>query len=481
LSAADAAWLHMDRPTNLMVINSLMLFDERVDFERLQRVVRRRLVDRYPRFRQRISERALALRPPSWEDDGDFALEHHVHHIALADPGDQQALHKLVGDLMATPLNRARPLWDLYLVDNVGEGCAVFVRMHHCIADGIALARVLLSLTDRTRTAGIAPPARERATVDPVQANGHLAGGPGGLGGPLGDVIRGAYAATATLAGQAAQLAWHPLRVGRLASDVARDAGTAMQLALTPADATTALKGAPGVSRQVAWSEPLALSLVKQVAHDQGVTVNDVLLGAIAGALRRHLQRRHETVGTIQALVPFNLRPLDELVPRELGNRFGLVYVALPVDTPGAQERLRAVHRRMKEIKRSRNAPVSYEILGALGFTPIALERRVIDFLTAKSTVVITNVPGPQETIYLAGARVRTAMVWAPTSGSVGMSVSILSYRGEITVGLMVDPARVSRPQGIVADLEREVLALAKLPAQRSRTATTLEARAASK
>jgi len=92
LSAADAAWLHMDRPTNLMVINSLMLFDERVDFGRLQRVVRRRLVDRYPRFRQRLSERALALRPPSWEDDGDFALEHHVHHIALAEPGDQQAL-----------------------------------------------------------------------------------------------------------------------------------------------------------------------------------------------------------------------------------------------------------------------------------------------------------------------------------------------------------------------------------------------------
>ena len=109
MSAADAAWLHMDRPTNLMVINSLMLFDERVDFERLQRVVRRRLVDRYPRFRQRISERALALRPPSWEDDGDFALEHHVHHIALADPGDQRALHKLVGDLMATPLTGRGP------------------------------------------------------------------------------------------------------------------------------------------------------------------------------------------------------------------------------------------------------------------------------------------------------------------------------------------------------------------------------------
>jgi len=473
MSAADAAWLHMDRPTNLMVINSLMLFDEPLDFARLERVVRRRLVGRYPRFRQRIAQSRLPLLPAGWEEDPNFALEHHVHHLALPHPGDQQALRKLLGDLMVTPLNRARPLWDLYLIEHVDGGCAVFVRMHHCIADGIALARVLLSLTDRSRTSGIGPAAAEGVAAASASA------GSGAAAQPLLGAVVSVCNTTAALAGTAIGLVANPLRLSRFASAVARDVSTAVQLALTPADADTALKGAPGVNRQVVWSEPLSLELVKQVAHAHNVTVNDVLLAAVAGALRRHLQRRGKPVGAIQAMVPFNLRQLQEPVPRELGNRFGLVYLELPVDMSDSSERLLDVHRRMNAIKHSRNAPVSYEILGAMGVAPVQLERRVIDFLTAKSTMVITNVPGPRETIYLAGAPVRAALVWAPTSGSVGMSISIFSYRGEITVGLMVDPTRVPRPQGIVADLERELRALARLPAHSSCTSTTLEAPAA--
>ena len=125
LSSADTAWLHMDRPTNLLVINSVLLFEEPVDWALFKQITQERLVDRYPRFRQRVVESRLPLRPPKWEDDPDFSLEHHLHHLALPAPGDAAALQELVGDLMTMPLDRNRPLWHTYMVDGLGDGAAV--------------------------------------------------------------------------------------------------------------------------------------------------------------------------------------------------------------------------------------------------------------------------------------------------------------------------------------------------------------------
>lgn len=137
---ADAAWLHMDRPTNRMVINAVLWFDEPLDPEAIRSVLRERIVERFPSFRQRAVEHG-ALGGADWEDDPDFDLDLHLHHIALPAPGDRIALQELVGDLASTPLHRDKPLWDAYLVDGYGAGSALQLRMHHCIADGIALAR----------------------------------------------------------------------------------------------------------------------------------------------------------------------------------------------------------------------------------------------------------------------------------------------------------------------------------------------------
>ena len=162
-------------------------------------------------------------------------------------------------------------------------------------------------------------------------------------------------------------------------------------------------------------------------------------------------------------MTPFNLRPLDKPVPRELGNKFGLVMLPLPVGTSGSYRRLVEVHRRMQEIKDGRDGPVSYGLLSAMGMTPEPVERRIVDLFSAKGTAVMTNVPGPPEPVYLAGTPVRTVLVWAPTSGHIGMSVSIFSYRGEVTVGLMVDAALVPDPGVIVSQLERELKSLGRI------------------
>ena len=456
LSTADTAWLHMDRPTNLMVINSVELFDEPPDWERVKQIIQSRLVDRYPRFRQRVVESPLPLRAPRWEDDPDYALEHHVHHFALPAPHDRAALQELVGDLMTMPLDRNRPLWHTYLVDGYGEGAAIINRMHHCIADGIALARVMLSLTDSDPDAGIAPPPREQRRARSPRLLPNLAGSTGRMFAAAG------HAGVAAVR-HGAGVMTSPSHAASLAGAIARDGATAARLLLTPADAASVIKGDPGISRRVAWGEPLSLEQVKKIAHSHDATVNDVLLAALSGGLRHYLRDRGAPAREIQAMVPFNLRPLDQPVPRDLGNKFGLVFLPLPVGVSGSYRRLVEVHKRMTEIKEGRDGPISYALLSATGLTPEPVERRIVDLFTGKGTAIVTNVPGPSEPVYLAGTPVRAVLVWAPSSGHIGMSVSIFSYRGEVTVGLMVDAALVPDPDHVVAQLELELQALAEL------------------
>jgi diacylglycerol O-acyltransferase / wax synthase len=463
LSSADTAWLHMDRPTNLMVINSVELFDRPLDWERFKRIIQTRLVDRYPRFRQRVVESRLPLRPPRWEDDPDYSLEHHVHHLALPAPGDRAALQELVGDLMSMPLDRNRPLWHTYMVDGFGTGAAVINRMHHCIADGIALARVMLSLTDSAPDAGIDAP-----VLECTRTRGRLPV----LGRPTERLLAGAGHLAAAVIRQSADVVISPSHGASLLGAVARDGSTAVRLLLTPADAASAIKGDPGISRRVAWGEPVRLARVKHIAHAHDATVNDVLMAALSGALRHYLQEHGSPVREIQAMVPFNLRPLDQPVPRKLGNKFGLVFLPLPVGVSGSYRRLIEVHKRMGEIKSSREGAVSYALLSATGLTPEPLERKIVDLFTGKGTAIVTNVPGPTRAVYLAGVPVRGVLVWAPTSGHIGMSVSVFSYRGEVTVGLMVDAALIPDPDEVVAQLERELDALELLRRVGSRRRT---------
>jgi diacylglycerol O-acyltransferase len=451
LPSADVAFLHMDRPTNLMVINFVMLFDEPPNEELLRTVIRTRLVDRYPRFHQLVVEGQpvvaesepyprmsrshrkprLRRRAPSFVEHSHFDIDRHLHRRALPAPGDDAALQELVGELIASPLERSKPLWDIYLLDRPDGGCAMVVRIHHCIVDGIGLAQVMLSLTDATPTvAGESAPEQDslvaartshvRAYRRGEQTHGRTAG-------------------------------------------AAANARALAKLLFTPPDARTALRGKLGVPKRVAWTGRLELAQVKATARAQQASVNDVLLAAVSGALRRHLQDRGEQPRAVRTLVPFNLRSLEEPIPRELGNRFGLVFLTLPVDIAEPRARLQELTRRMAAIKSSREGPVSYVILQGIGKTPRRVERRIIDIFTAKASAMTTNVPGPREVVYMAGARLRAVLVWAPVSGSVGMTVSIFSYHDSVTIGLLVDAGLVPDPQAIVLQAERELAELAAL------------------
>jgi len=410
-----------------------------LDWETTQAVFRERIVERFPRFRQSIDE-GLPGRPPVWRDQAAFEPRLHFHRHALPAPGDQGVLQEVVSDMIATPLSRERPMWDVYLLEGYGGGCALLVRMHHAIADGIALARVLLSITDSAQEpeAGFT---QHATSVAPVRAALH---------------------AGQALAATSLDVVAHPQRLGEVARTVADDGRALAKFLLPGSDTATALRGDLAIGHRVAWCEPVPLATVKRAGKAMDATINDVLVAAVAGSVGRHLRERGEDVDEVHALVPFNLRPLDEPLPRELGNQFGLLLLGLPVGIDDPVERVRAVQATMGAIKRSHEGAIAYGILSAIGHTPKRVERLLVDFFSAKGTMVLTNVPGPRSTVTLAGTPVRGVLVWAPCSGSVGMSVSVFSYAGKVTVGFLVDDALVEDPQQLADDFRRELLRTAR-------------------
>ena len=443
MSTADAAWLRMDRPTNLMIVNSVLWFDEPVDWERCRSLFVERVVERFDRFRQR-ADQGFPLVGPHWEDDPDFDPDLHFHHMALPAPGDRAALQDFIGDRIATTLDHSRPLWEVYFIDGYGSGCAILVRIHHSVADGIALGRVMLALTDGGEPdAGIADDADHDGS-----ARKHALGSAARL--------------TAAVVHEGVEALLHPVHAGELASAASGGAQTLAKLLLPGADPTSVIKGQQSVAHRVAWSAPVPLSRVKRAGRTHDATVNDILVAAVTGAVGRHLREGGDDIAEVHALVPFNLRPLDEPLPPELGNRFGLVLLGLPVgiEDPGA--RLAEVKRRMDAIKDSHEGALSFGILSLMGSTPVRVERALIDFFTAKGSIVLTNVPGPRKRLSLAGTPLGGVLVWAPCSGSVGMSVSVFSYAGEVTVGFMADAGLVPDPQELADGFTHDLLALAR-------------------
>lgn len=448
MPAADAAWLHMDRPTNPMVVNSLSLLAGVPDREQIVQLLEERLVACFPRFAQRVVD-PLGRRP-AFEDDPNFDTEAHLHWRALPAPGDRAALVELIGDLITAPLDPNRPLWHVYLIEGHEDGAAaVLWRIHHCIADGIALSRVLLSITDEA-AAQEAPGAPEGNGSGALRRVAGL---------PAGAISAGRRLGGAVLHEGVESIA-HPDHLRQLASGALRDTATVAKLLGSPADASTALRSPLSGTRQVAWAAPFDLAAIKEASHRHRVTINDMLLTALSAALGETLGGAGERPEAIHAMVPFNLRSAEEPVPAELGNDFALILLELPLGELPPAERLREVNSRMGAIKHSNEAPIAYGMVGAIGLTPPWLEDRLIGFFTDKASLVVTNVPGPQHRLSFAGVPIEGVLVWAPCSGSLGMTVSIFSYAGEVTVGFMVDTAVLDDPGSLAAAYERELARL---------------------
>ncbi len=446
ISAVDTAWLRMDRPSNLMMICGVLIFRERLSYARLKRAVEARFL-KFNRFRQHPVQTAAGA---FWEDDPQFELEHHVVHVALPGKGSRRELQTLASRLASTPLPQGRPLWQFHHVDNFDGGSAVVVRIHHCYADGIALVQVMLSMTDASAHGPPAMPppaprkerkARTAAADDPL----------GQMMQPLTGAAQMAMKVGAMLVEKGVALWQDPAKAVALAEQGGALTTEIARLALMQADSPTRFKGKPGVGKRVAWAPPLALMEVKAVGKALGASVNDVLLSCAAGAMREYLVAKGDDVDglMLRSLVPINLRPLERAF--DLGNQFGILFLDLPIGIENPVERLYAVRANMRALKGSLQPVLTLGLLAAAGAGPKLLQEQLISILSRNATAVMTNVPGPQQPLWLGGAKIESMMFWVPQSGDVGMGASIISYDGRVRFGLITDRGLCPDPEHVVA------------------------------
>jgi WS/DGAT/MGAT family acyltransferase len=446
ISAVDTAWLRMDRPSNLMMICGVLIFRERLSYARLKRAVEDRFLQ-FKRFRQHPVQTAAGA---FWEDAGDFELEHHVVHVALPGKGGKRELQTLASRLAGTPLLPTRPLWQFHLVDNFDGGSAVVVRIHHCYADGIALVQVMLSMTDASAHGPPALPApapRKERKPRSAAADDSIAQ----MMQPLTGAVQMAMRVGTMLVEKGVELWQDPAKAMALAEQGGALTTEIARLALMQADSPTRFKGKPGVGKRVAWAPPLALTEVKAVGRALGASVNDVLLSCAAGAMRGYLESRGDDVDglMVRSLVPVNLRPLERAY--DLGNQFGIVFLDLPIGIENPVERLYAVRANMSALKGSLQPVLTLGLLAAAGSGPKMLQEQLIQILARNATAVMTNVPGPQQPLWLGGAKIESMMFWVPQSGDIGMGASIISYDGRVQFGLITDRGLCPDPERVVA------------------------------
>jgi WS/DGAT/MGAT family acyltransferase len=451
MSNVDAAWLHMESPTNLMLISGVMSFYEKLDFAELKELIEDRLLP-FERFRQKVVISSVPGIGPRWVDDPHFNLRSHLQRVALPDPGGQKELQEYASTIMSTPLDFSKPLWQFLYVENYRGGSAVVAKIHHCIADGIALVRVLLSLTDDS-PAGSPKTRRSRRRRKPL-------GGGFWLPEVVDDAVYSVGRITARMVDRTLETLTDPARAAKMVVEGAKGTGILARLATMPADPQTIFKGELTTAKRVAWSAVMPLADVKAYSKSKGATINDVLLAGVTGAIRRYMIGRKADVDglNIRAVVPVNLRPDSEII--KLGNRFGLVFLALPVGLADRGERLAELKKRMDKIKKSSEPMVIYAILNAVGLTGPKVESVALQLFGSKATAVMTNVPGPREEIYLAGKAMRSMMFWVPQSARLGLGVSILSYAGQVRLGVATDSGLVPDPQSIIKAFQDEMAAM---------------------
>ena len=452
LSALDAAFLQVEDACAHMHVGGVLLFDgEPPSYDELTTTIGARL-HRLPRYRQRLAWPPGGLQRPCWIDDPRFDLRFHVRHAALPRPRGERELRELAGRLFGEPLDRGRPLWELHLIDGVRGGrFALVAKIHHALADGVSgvdIAALLLDLDAH----GEVPDAADAAWSPPPAPSGAEL-----LAEAAADQARGALGALSRLARAAASPADAALTIAK----AARDATDLVE---------TRLDGAPpspynapiGPGRRFAWTRA-SLDAVQAVRRHAGATVNDVVLAAVSGALRRHLLRHGHAVDglVLKAMVPVSVRTEDER--GALGNRISTVYAPLPVGVADPRQRLAEVMLGMGETKASGQSAGAEAMVAAGDLMPPQVMGVVAHQMASPRlfNLTVTNIPGPQVPLYLLGRRLADVVPLVPLVREHGLGIAVMSYDGALDFGVLGCAELVPDVEDLARDLD---VSLAELP-----------------
>lgn len=422
----------MESASNHANIGAVLTFEKPLDFGRIRRLVGERLVGRFRRFRQRVVESSGYLGRPRWEDDPKFSLDHHLHRVRLPEPGDSDSLQRTASQLLTRALDLGRPLWDIHQIDNYRGGSALLAQIHHCLADGFALARVLLSIADGNNG------------LDVPDSNDGEGSGESVSRRPWGELER---------------LLLQPRAGRKVLNQLASVAKSVGHLISLPFEPQTVLKRRLTGRVRVGWAEALSLGELKRIARRFDATINDVLMAGVTEALRRYLAGCGEAVDSfdLKAVVPVNLRNARSIEEMSdvLGNKFGLVFLKLPIQESETARRFEILQARIGELKQSSEAGVTFGLLSAEGYFSLFVQQILNQIFARKASLVVSNMPGPKKQLQVAGRQLENLMFWVPHPGpTVGLGVSLISYAGRVSIGVRADTGIVEDPNQLVDLLE---------------------------
>jgi diacylglycerol O-acyltransferase / wax synthase len=429
MSPLDASFLHIEDAVTHMHIGSVGIFEgPPPGADEVSAAIAGRL-PLVPRYRQKVRFVPLALGRPTWVDDPHFNLDYHVRRTALPSPGGDQELRNLVGRVMSQQLDRAKPLWELWIAEGLDEGrWALISKTHHCMVDGVSATDLLSVMLDSERDPSSPGPDPWKPAPEPNPAElvAHA----------LAQRVASPYEGTRTVLASVRA----PRRVARQALEVGR--GLANLGRVAAPGSSSSLNGPIGPHRRWAWARS-RLSDIKHIREAQGGTVNDVVLAAITGGFRDLLLARDEAVEgrVVRTLVPVSVRAEHER--GTYNNKVSAMFAELPVEIDDPVARLNAIREQMQQLKQSGQAVAAERLTALGGFAPamlLALAGRVGSRVPQRAVnTVTTNVPGPQHPLYLAGRRMLEAFPFVPLGGSVRIGVAIFSYDGNINVGVTGD------------------------------------------
>jgi diacylglycerol O-acyltransferase / wax synthase len=454
LTGLDAQFLALETPRQSGHVSGLAILDpstrpdEKLELGDIQRMLEERL-PLLPPFRWRLKTVPFGLDYPYWIDDPDFDLEYHVRELAIPPPPTDAKVAEQVARIVSRPLDRARPLWEVYLIHGLArDRVALLTKIHHSAVDGMSGAEIMSAMLD------LSPEGREVPT--PVERDGDreptdlemLARGLLGAPRYWGRVLRGMPSTLPNLE-DAPILGDVPgaKTLGRTTARVARAIRGGQRRVLERSNLTpprTSFNGRVSPHRRFAFGR-LSLDEVKSVKNAHGTTVNDVVVALTAGAVRRWLVEHRELPDTpLIAQVPVSVRTEEQF--GTYGNRIGMMSVPVFTNEPDPVQRLRLTHESLRTAKERHKALPAQLLQDATQFIPPAVfaqAARVTFSLAATRkplwNLVISNVPGPQFPLYLAGARLEANYPVSVITDGLGLNITVMSYCGSLDIGIVAD------------------------------------------
>jgi len=434
LSPLDATFLHIEDGVSHMHIASIGIFEgPQPAFGDIVAMIDGKL-DRVPRYRSVVRHLPFELGRPVWVDDPHFNIEYHVRHSALPAPGGEAELRKLVGRVMSQPLDRSKPLWEIWVVEGLDDGhWALFAKTHHAMVDGVSGTDLLAVIMDLSPDAPVPFPTRWEPRPAPSGVELAIRSSLDLLHSPY-EQLQAVRAAVAV-----------PGQVVGHARSVVR--GLTAMVGLVKPTPPSSLNGPLGPHRRYAWAST-SVNDIKTVRRELGGTFNDVVLAAITNGFRELLLERGEPVErVVRSLVPVSVRPRDDhglaVGDGTLQNKVSAMFAELPVAITDARERLAAVSAQMEGLKESKQALAGEALTSMSGFAPsmlLALAMRLSTRMAQHQlNTITTNVPGPQIPLYVCGRRMVKAYPYVPLGAQMRIGVAIFSYNGEVNFGITGD------------------------------------------